>query len=39
MPELEPIFNIFSAIGEDPMKVLGPGTAHVLAYGHELVSL
>lgn len=39
MTKLQPIIKIFNALGEDPMKVLGPGTAHVLAYGHELVSL
>jgi Fe-S cluster assembly scaffold protein SufB len=39
MPKLESIFNIFRAIGEDPMTALGPGTAHAVAYGHELVSL
>lgn len=39
MPELKPLIDVFHAIGEDPMAVLGPGTAHVVAYGHELVSM
>lgn len=36
MNKLKPVISIFKALGEDPMKALGPGTAHLLAYGHEL---
>ena len=38
MTDLEPLRAAFRLIGEDPSRVLGPGTAHLVAYGHELVS-
>jgi Fe-S cluster assembly scaffold protein SufB len=38
MPDLERLRAAFRRIGEDPSRVLTPGTAHLVAYGHELVS-
>jgi Fe-S cluster assembly scaffold protein SufB len=38
MTDLEPLRAAFRVIGEDPARVLGPGTAHLVAYGHELIS-
>ncbi len=38
MPELKPLLDAFALIGEDPRTVLAPGTAHVVAFGHRIVS-
>ncbi len=38
MAELEPLYQAFRQIGEDPAQILAPGTAHVVAYGHRLLS-
>lgn len=38
MSELAPLREAFALIGEDPMTVLRPGTPHVVAYGHRIVS-
>jgi len=38
MTDLEPLRAAFRLIGEDPARVLGPGTAHLVAYGHDLIS-
>jgi Fe-S cluster assembly scaffold protein SufB len=38
MAELEPLYEAFRQIGEDPSLILAPGTAHIVAYGHRLLS-
>lgn len=38
MPELEPLYQAFRQIGEDPGRILAADTAHVVAFGHQLVS-
>jgi uncharacterized protein len=38
MTDLAPLISALRLVGEDPADVLGPGTAHLVAYGHELVS-
>ncbi len=38
MADLDPLYQAFRKIGEDPALVLAPDTAHVVAYGHQLVS-
>lgn len=38
MAELEPLYQAFRQIGEDPAQILAPDTAHVVAYGHRLLS-
>lgn len=38
IPELEPFADLFRVAGWEPAAVLAPGTAHVLADGHRLVS-
>jgi Fe-S cluster assembly scaffold protein SufB len=38
MTDLGPLQMAFRLIGEDPAWVLAPGTAHLVAYGHELIS-
>lgn len=38
MAELEPLYQAFRQIGEDPGLILAPDTAHVVAYGHMLIS-
>jgi hypothetical protein len=38
MADLAPLVQAFRGIGEDPAQILGPGTAHVVAFGHTLVS-
>jgi Fe-S cluster assembly scaffold protein SufB len=38
MTDLQPLRAAFQLIGEDPARVLAPGTAHLVAYGHELIS-
>jgi len=39
MPELKPMAIALQLIGEDPMAVLGPDSAHLVAYGHQLASM
>ena len=39
MPELKPMADALQLIGEDPMAVLGPDSAHLVAYGHQLASM
>lgn len=38
MADLDPLYQAFRRIGEDPGLILAPDTAHVVAYGHELIS-
>lgn len=38
MADLESLYQAFHQIGEDPGLILTPDTAHVVAYGHELIS-
>lgn len=38
MAELGALFEAFRTIGEDPASILAPDTAHVVAYGHQLIS-
>jgi Fe-S cluster assembly scaffold protein SufB len=38
MTDLEPITSALRLIGEDPAQVRGPETAHLVAYGHDLIS-
>jgi len=39
MPELKPMSMALRSVGEDPMAVLGPDSAHLVAYGHQLASM
>jgi len=38
MTDLTPMTSALRLIGEDPAQVLGPGTAHLVAYSHDLIS-
>ena len=38
MTDLEPLTSALRLIGQDPAQVLGPETAHLVAYGHDLIS-
>jgi Fe-S cluster assembly scaffold protein SufB len=38
MTDLAPLKSALRLIGEDPAQVLGPGTAHLVAFGHDIVS-
>ncbi len=38
MTELQPLIDAFRIVGEDPMAVLGPDSAHLVAYGHRVIS-
>jgi Fe-S cluster assembly scaffold protein SufB len=38
MTDLDPLTSALRLIGEDPSQVLGPETAHLVAYGHDLIS-
>jgi Fe-S cluster assembly scaffold protein SufB len=38
MTDLAPLKSALRVVGQDPAGVLGPGTAHLVAYGHEVVS-
>lgn len=38
MAELDALRKAFALIGEDPTTVLAPGTAHIVAHGHDIVS-
>jgi Fe-S cluster assembly scaffold protein SufB len=38
MTDLAPLNSALRLLGEDPAQVLGPETAHLIAYGHELIS-
>jgi hypothetical protein len=38
MSELRALREAFALIGEDPSAVLAPGTAHLVAHGHRVVS-
>lgn len=38
MTDLAPLKSALRLIGEDPARVLGPGTAHRVAYGHDVIS-
>lgn len=39
MPDLKPLTVALRLAGEDPMAVLGPDSAHLVAYGRQLVSM
>jgi hypothetical protein len=39
MPDLKPMADALQLIGEDPAAVLGPESAHLVAYGHMLASI
>ncbi len=39
MPELKPMRAALRIVGEDPRAVLGPDSAHLVAYGHQLISM
>lgn len=38
MADLDTLYQAFRQIGEDPGVILAPGTAHVVAYGHRVIS-
>ena len=38
MPDLGPMRNALTIVGQRPDDVLGPDTAHVVAYGHQVIS-
>ena len=38
MTDLATLYDAFRQIGEDPRTILTPETAHVVAYGHRLIS-
>jgi hypothetical protein len=38
MAELDALHQAFRQIGEDPALILAPDTAHLVAYGHQLIS-
>lgn len=38
MTDLEQLYQALRMIGEDPGQILSGGSAHVVAYGHQLVS-
>ena len=38
MTDLDPLYQAFRQIGEDPAQILTPDTAHVVAYGHQVLS-
>jgi hypothetical protein len=38
MAKLDALTQAFRRIGEDPARILAADTAHVVAYGHELIS-
>lgn len=38
MAKLDALFQAFRRIGEDPASILAPDTAHIVAYGHQLIS-
>jgi Fe-S cluster assembly scaffold protein SufB len=38
MPELDSLYQAFRQIGEDPGLILAPDTAHLVAYGHQVIS-
>lgn len=38
MAKLDALHQAFRQIGEDPALILAPDTAHVVAYGHQLIS-
>ncbi len=38
MPKLDSLHQAFRQIGEDPALILAPDTAHLVAYGHQLIS-
>jgi Fe-S cluster assembly scaffold protein SufB len=38
MTELQPLYDAFARIGEDPGLVLAPGTAHLVVDGHRILS-
>lgn len=38
MADLDTLYRAFQQIGEDPAQVLTADTAHVVAYGHQLIS-
>jgi len=38
MADLDALYQAFNQIGEDPGMILAPDTAHLVAYGHEVVS-
>jgi Fe-S cluster assembly scaffold protein SufB len=39
MPDLQPMTMALRMVGEDPLAVLGPDSAHLVAYGHQLASI
>ncbi len=38
MADLATLYDAFRSLGEDPGTILAPDTAHIVAYGHQLVS-
>jgi len=38
MADLDALYQAFNQIGEDPGVILAPDTAHLVAYGHQLIS-
>lgn len=38
MTELSTLYEAFRTLGEDPGVILAPDTAHIVAYGHRLLS-
>ncbi|TCS71750.1 hypothetical protein EDC61_10893 [Sulfuritortus calidifontis] len=38
MADLATLYDAFRTLGEDPGVILAPDTAHIVAYGHQLVS-
>jgi len=38
MSELEPLYEAFRRIGENPATILNPNTAHLVAHGQRLIS-
>ncbi|MDZ7652367.1 MAG: SufD family Fe-S cluster assembly protein [Burkholderiaceae bacterium] len=38
MTDLQPMLDAFAVAGEDPVALLTPDTAHLVAYGHDLAS-
>lgn len=38
MADLDALYQAFNRIGEDPGAILAPDTAHLVAYGHRVIS-
>jgi len=39
MTELDPLYDAFRQLGEDPNVILTPETAYLVAYGHQVVGM